>query len=112
MTRTRSNRAGYVYFVQEAELRRIKIGFTISHPLVRLRALANASSQELFFLGFQVGDEALEKRLHAKFKALHCRNEWFHAGTDLLAHIEQLSYGTDLEQALREFVLAPGQHRP
>ncbi|WP_159876095.1 GIY-YIG nuclease family protein [Aquitalea denitrificans] len=112
MTHQRSNRAGYVYFVQEAELRRIKIGFTTGHPVQRLKTLANASSQELVFLGFQIGDEALEKKLHAKFEALHCRNEWFHAGPDLLTHIEQLSYGSEFEQALRQFVLAPGQRRP
>ena len=112
MTRPRSNRAGYVYFVQEAELLRIKIGFTTSHPLQRLKTLANASSQALIFLGFQIGDELLEKKLHAKFNAIHCRNEWFHAAPDLLAYIEKLSYGTEFEKELRKFTLAPGQLRP
>jgi hypothetical protein len=112
LTRLRLNRAGYVYFVQEAELKRIKIGFTTSHPLSRLKTLANASSQELVFLGFQIGDELLEKKLHGKFKFLHCRNEWFHAGPDLLAYIDRLSYGSEFEKELRQFTLSPGQMRP
>lgn len=59
-----------------------------------------------------MGDEYLEKKLHAKFESLHCRNEWFHAGTALLAHIGQLSYGSEFEQALRQLTLAPGQRQP
>ena len=112
MTRLRLNRVGYVYFVQEAELKRIKIGFTASHPLNRLKTLSNASSQKLVFLGFQIGDEKLEKKLHGKFNSLHCRNEWFHAGPDLLAYIDRLSYGSEFEKALQQFTLAPGQIRP
>ena len=112
LSRLRLNRAGFVYFVQEAELKRIKIGFTASHPAKRLKTLANASSQRLVFLGFQVGDEVLEKKLHRKFVSLHCRNEWFHAGADLLAYIDRLSYGSEFEKALQKFTLAPGQKRP
>jgi Meiotically up-regulated gene 113 len=106
------NRAGFVYFVQEAELLRIKIGFTTSHPSTRLKALSNASSQHLYFLGFKVGDEKLEKQLHTKFKSLHCRNEWFHPGEELIAFIDALAYGSELERELRKFVLSPGQPRP
>lgn len=112
MSRHGLNRAGFVYFVQEAELKRIKIGFTASHPSKRLKTLANASSQRLVFLGFQLGDESLEKKLHSKFHSLHCRNEWFHAGPDLLAYIDRLSYGSEFEKALQKFTLAPGQTRP
>lgn len=112
MATQRQNRAGFVYFAQEAELRRIKIGFTTSHPSSRLKTLATASSQELFFLGFQVGDEKLERRLHEKFSFLHCRNEWFHPGDELLAYIERLSYSSEFERALRQYVLAPGEPRP
>ncbi|WP_346780081.1 GIY-YIG nuclease family protein [Achromobacter insuavis] len=101
-----------MYFVQEVELKRIKIGFTASHPSKRLQTLANASSQKLVFLGFQLGDESLEKKLHGKFKSLHCRNEWFHAGPELLAYIDRLSYGSEFEKALQKFTLAPGQKRP
>jgi hypothetical protein len=108
----RQNRAGYVYFVQEAELQRIKIGFSTSHPLSRLKTLANASSQTLAFLGFKLGDEALEKKLHGKFAALHRRNEWFDPGPELLAYIAALSYGNEFERALQQFVLGPGQVRP
>lgn len=108
----RQNRAGFVYFVQEIELKRIKIGFTTSHPLSRLKKLANATSQELVFLGFQLGDESLEKKLHRKFAALHRRNEWFEPGASLVHYIEQLSYGNEFERELQRYVLAPGQFRP
>ena len=105
----RQNRAGFVYFVQEVELRRIKIGFSTSHPLSRLKTLANASSQELVFLGFQLGDEVLEKKLHRRFVGLHRRNEWFEPGQDLLQYISNLSYGNELELELQKYTLAPGQ---
>lgn len=108
----RQNRVGFVYFLQEAELSRIKIGFTTSHPLSRLKTLSNASSQELFFLGFQLGDESLEKKLHRKFAILHRRNEWFDPGAELLAYIENLTYGNEFELGLKQYVLAPGQLRP
>ena len=112
MARTALNRAGFVYFVQEAELRRVKIGFTMSHPASRLKALANASSQELFFIGFEVGSEQREAVLHRKFAHLHCRNEWFEPGTDLLQYVEALRYGSEFEKALQAFILAPGQRKP
>lgn len=107
----RQNRVGFIYFVQEAELTRIKIGFTTSHPLSRLKTLSNAASQELVFLGFQLGDELLEKKLHLKFGFLHRRNEWFEPGAELLAYIVNLTYGNELELGLKQYVLAPGQSR-
>lgn len=61
MRSNRQNRCGFVYFIQEEELRRIKIGFTASHPLGRIKDLRVASSQVLHFIGFQLGDQKLEK---------------------------------------------------
>lgn len=105
------NRAGFVYFIQETELRRIKIGFTTSHPSTRLRALENATSQELAFIGFQLGDEKTEATLHQRFKHLHRRKEWFEPGEDLLSYIQGLSYGSDFEKELRRYIPAPGDIR-
>ena len=111
MHHNRQNRAGFVYFVQEEELRRIKIGFTTSHPLARIKTLRNASSQALNFIGFQLGDEKTEAKLHLRFKHLHRRAEWFDPGEDLLKYIDALSYATDLEKALRRYIPAPGDFR-
>lgn len=108
----RQNRAGFVYFIQEAELKRVKIGFTTGHPLRRLRKLANATSQELTFLGFQVGNEDLEKKLHDKFAYCHYRNEWFCPAQELLSYIDDLPYGSEFERALREYTFAPGELGP
>ena len=105
------NRAGFVYFIQESELRRIKIGFTTSHPSSRKRELETATSQELFFIGFQLGDEKTEKALHKRFKHLHRRKEWFEPGEDLLGYIQGLSYGSEFEKELRKFIPAPGDFR-
>jgi hypothetical protein len=106
------NRAGFVYFVQECELLRIKIGFTTSHPASRLKSLSNATSQEIRFIGFEVGDERREKALHRRFAHLHRRNEWFEPGEELMSYVENLSYGSEYEKALEHFILAPGQLRP
>lgn len=108
----RNNRVGFVYFIQETELSRIKIGFTTSHPLSRLKTLSNASSQELVFLGFQLGDESLEKKLHRKFASLHRKNEWFEPGAELLTYIDNLTYGSEFELGLKQYVLVSGQLRP
>lgn len=104
MSYEQSNRAGFVYFIQEAELLRIKIGFTASHPSKRLKTLSCASSQELCFLGFKVGNEKLEKKLHSQFKHLHRRNEWFEPGEDLMSYIGALDYRDEFERELSKFV--------
>lgn len=100
-------RAGFIYFIQESVLKNIKIGFTSSHPEKRLYTLAVASSQELYFLGFMLGDKPKEKTLHQKFKHLHVRNEWFSPGEDLLMFIDALEYGDEFEKALQGYVRAP-----
>ena len=106
--RSSVNRAGFVYFIQEAELFRIKIGFTTSHPYTRMKTLANASSQALSFIGLQIGSELLEKKLHARFKHLHRRNEWFDAGQDLLDYIKALDYADEFERELSAHVKLTG----
>jgi hypothetical protein len=100
-------RAGFIYFIQESILKNIKIGFTSSHPKKRLKTLATASSQELHFIGFMLGNKPDEKRLHNKFKHLHVRNEWFEPGDDLIRFIEKLDYGKDFEKALSLYIKSP-----
>jgi hypothetical protein len=100
-------RAGFVYFVQECELKNIKIGFTSSHPARRLQTLSVASSQKLEFLGFMLGDKPKEKALHKKFQHLHVRNEWFVPGEELLDFISRLEYGDEFEKELSKYVKAP-----
>ena len=107
MTYDYEKRAGFIYFIQESVLKNIKIGFTSSHPNKRLHTLSVASSQELIFLGFLLGDKPHEKRLHKKFKHLHVRNEWFEPGEDLLKFIDNLEYGNEFEKELSKYVKAP-----
>ena len=102
-------RGGFIYFAQELVLKNIKIGFTSSHPASRLRTLANASSQEMILLGFMISDKPHEKKLHARFKHLHVRNEWFRPGDDLLRFIEHLDYGSAFEKELAQFIRTPGR---
>jgi len=107
MTYDYEKRAGFVYFIQESILKNIKIGFTSSHPKKRLHTLSVANSQELIFFGFLLGDKALEKKLHNKFKYLHLRKEWFEPGEELLSFIDGIKYGNEFEKELSKYVKAP-----
>ncbi|MBL4682040.1 MAG: GIY-YIG nuclease family protein [Pseudomonadales bacterium] len=74
----------------------IKIGFTRSHPENRLKTLSTASTQDLYFVGFMLGDKPYEKKLHHRFRASHVKNEWFKPKDELLQFISSLDYGTSL----------------
>lgn len=65
---------GYVYFVEGGGL--IKIGFSID-PQRRLAAMMIGCPVTLTLLGTLRGNEATERRLHAKFSRFRVRYEWF-----------------------------------
>ena len=96
--------AGFIYFIQEDELKAIKIGFTSGSPLKRLQTLNNASSQLLTIIGVEFGNEKKEAALHARFNHLRKRREWFHPGQDLLDCINALDYGQYFNQQLAVLV--------
>ena len=83
-------RCGHVYFIQEAETRNVKIGFTSGDPAKRLKALSSGNWRELKLIGIQAGNKQLEKKLHRRFHYLHLRNEWFEWDARLESYIEWL----------------------
>lgn len=81
-------RVDVVYYLRFED--RVKIG-TSAQPRRRLHALWH---DEL--LAFERGDRLLEQRRHAQFAADRLgRTEWFRAGAELWAHIEELRRGVD-----------------
>ena len=99
-------RGGFIYFVQEQELLRIKIGFTSGSPLRRVHKLRNASSQRLEIIGIEVGSIDYEKKLHRRFSHMRERNEWFRPERELIEYVNDLLYGTEFEKALWAMVTA------
>lgn len=63
-----------VYFMSAAGL--IKIGVTADVD-VRWRSLNNSSPVPIDLLGFYPGTQSDERELHARFKHLRVRGEWF-----------------------------------
>lgn len=68
-----------VYFIRFGD--RIKIGVTTN---LHLRLMAIPHDEVVATIP---GDRQLEKRLHAKFRHLRIKGEWFSAGGDLLDYI-------------------------
>lgn len=65
-----------VYFIENAETRRIKIG-TAANPEKRLADLQVGNDCELRLIGFVAGGLATESELHRRFAGLRVRGEWF-----------------------------------
>jgi hypothetical protein len=69
-----------VYFVENTETGRIKVGFTTGLVVRRLRALQTGSDSELRLLGVVPADPdtgTAEAQLHRKFSRWRYRGEWF-----------------------------------
>lgn len=84
-----SNDPGWVYYVSQGDL--IKIGYA-TDVTKRIRAYGPTA----VLLAVHPGTPALEKRMHAKFRAsLHSGREWFNRDADLMAHIDSVltTYG-------------------
>lgn len=81
---------GFVYFIRRmARGGAIKIGFSIE-PQKRLARLQTSSADMLVILGVTPGTIATEKAIHARFKHLRLRGEWFRATDDLHAYIAEV----------------------
>lgn len=66
-----------VYARDEEALKVVKIGFTKSHPKVRLSTLQTGSPVTLELLAYFDGDLELERALHCAFDELRWQGEWF-----------------------------------
>ena len=69
-----------VYFIENTETGRIKVGFTNSSVNARVAALQTGSDCQLRLLGSVVADQeagTTELQLHRLFSQWHHRGEWF-----------------------------------
>ena len=69
---------GYVYFISEPNLERIKIGFS-ADPKSRLQQLQTGTPYELTMLGYVEGDFFHESHLHRHLSDFRVQGEWFDA---------------------------------
>ena len=76
---------GFIYFIQESETERIKIGFSEKHPQGRLESFQTGNSNKLVLLGYNEGTQEDETRLHREFEEerIRKRNEWFEPSQQL-----------------------------
>lgn len=91
----------YVYFAYSEARAAIKIGVS-SQIQTRLKIL-RTKFPDLKLLGFILGDEDTEKRMHFYFKdsrveSVNKRNEWFHDNPELRRFIEVFSLSADYPQ--------------
>lgn len=77
MVPTKTNPAGYVYFIRCAKTKLVKIGFTENYPTIRLRQLQTGSGGTLHLVAFISARANLERELHRQFSVQHERGEWF-----------------------------------
>jgi len=75
-----------VYAVFAEQLCLVKIGIA-EDVNTRLRMLRTGSADILHLVASIPGDEALERELHAKFKAHHAHREWFRVGPEVAAFL-------------------------
>lgn len=78
---------GKIYFIQGAQSRRIKIGYTQWEPENRLKKLRTGSSETLTLLGFFAGKRKEETELHSKFSPYALVGEWFTCCDEILKEI-------------------------
>jgi len=67
---------GYVYFIQENLLGRVKVGFTANYP-VRMKALQTGSADKLNLLVIIPAGRDVEAQFHKQVSADRIRGEWF-----------------------------------
>jgi hypothetical protein len=75
-----------IYFIQDTETRRIKIGVS-AEPAQRLKQLQTAHASELKLIAVMDGARNEEQALHQIFTRK--RGEWFEPTRDLLAFIKE-----------------------
>lgn len=72
--------AEQVYFIENVETKRIKVGFTDGCVAARLRTLQTGSDAKLRLLGVLESsgqNGTTEQQLHRRFRLHHYRGEWF-----------------------------------
>ena len=89
-------RLGYVYFIEAATLKLIKIGCA-TKPHSRLSMLQVGSPDQLRLIGvIASGDvELLEQHIHHMHKEARVRGEWFRPVPALIEYINAYAYASD-----------------
>jgi len=83
--------ANQVYFVENVETGRIKVGFTDGSVTQRVASLQTGSDAQLRLLGVipaLSGEGTTELQLHRRLRRFHYRGEWF--GRDAYTMIREL----------------------
>jgi hypothetical protein len=73
---------GFIYFLEQPSLARIKIGSTCN-PTSRLKHLASWMPEPPVILGLIPGGASEEMRWHERWAALRVHREWFTANDEL-----------------------------
>lgn len=83
MPRPRDGR-GYIYFIEAGGF--IKIGWSLRKPTGRLHILQTGCPHKMRLIGYRVGSQYAEYRIHRRFSAWRYRGEWYHASEPVLAY--------------------------
>jgi len=78
---------GVVYFLRCGETGPVKIGWSGSMTLSRIRSLQTAHYEDLTVIGYIVGGRSVEGAWHKRFRLFRIRGEWFEPAPELLAAI-------------------------
>lgn len=81
---------GFVYFIQAAGSKRIKIGYS-RNPSLRFADLQCACPDDLVMLAAVRSARDEETATHAKFRKFRVRGEWFEPAPELLAYIAEVA---------------------
>lgn len=84
---------GVIYFLQESETKRVKIGHTRSANSLyeRFKTLQAGNSQELKIIGLAEGSSKEERYLHESFDQHRVRGEFFELHTDIESYIRSVN---------------------
>jgi hypothetical protein len=89
MSRESGILVGWVYLIGTAD--RVKVGYTGSHPSIRVADLQAGSPVLLESFGIVRGTQLIERTLHAYFHEHHWMNEWFHRAPLIDDFIREIS---------------------
>lgn len=70
---------GMVYFIGIGRpyVTHVKVGYTGQNPVARLRGLQTGCPFKMQLLGYVLGNQSMEKELHAVLSEERCEGEWF-----------------------------------
>lgn len=85
---------GFVYCVEAAGLRRVKIGFTTGTVAKRMKSLQTACPVGLTLLGYVRGNQRLEGQIHRDLKAYRSSDntEWFYLTPEVIEYLERQEF--------------------